>query len=190
LSRAQESQVEGTATNQNAGYYNDAQNSYAAAQGDVEDYKDQLAKYKASNPYVQGGQFQTTTNQMLADTADAGARAAGERLQSQALRTGQNSAGSVAATEQMEQQGTRTLSADEARANQERIVAGAGYGRNVLQATQAPAEMESRLAGQQAEAAGGVLNTAQKAGETPSWWDQFGDEAAKGFGQMVFGPKG
>ena len=185
MSRAQETQTEDTASSQNKGYFNNAQNSYANAQNDVGDYQDQLAKYASSNPYVQGGQFQTSQNQVLANTADAGARAAGERLQGQALRTGQNSAGDVAATEQMEQQGTRDLSSEEAKANQQRIGAGAAYNKGILSATAVPAQMETSLSGQQAGAAGGALNTQQKAAETPSWWDQFGDAAASGLGKMV-----
>lgn len=190
MSRGQEGETFATAKGQNAGYYSNAQNSYTNAQADVGDFSDQLASYKASNPYVNGGAFQTATNQQLANTADASARSAGSRLQSQAERTGQNTAGSVAATEQMQQQNTRDLSSEEAAETQKRIGAGAGYNENVLNATAKPEEMEAGLAGQQLGAAGGALGTQQKAGETPSWTDEFGNSLATNLGKaLVFGNK-
>ena len=182
MSRANEQAAGDQAKTQNSGYFSNAQNSYAKAQNDVGDFQDQLAKYKASNPYVQGGEFQKTTNQVLANTADAGARAAGERLQGEDLRTGQNSAGAVAATEEMQRQGTRDLSADEAKANQERITGEAGYNQNVLNATAKPAEMESTLATGQSGAGGTALGDEVKAYDQPGFWDEFGGQLAKSMG--------
>ena len=152
---------------ESTGYYNDAQNSYVNAQNKEKDYESQLADYKAANPYKQGGQFQTATNQVMAGTADAGARAAGEALQSQALRTGQNTAGGVAATEHMQQQGTRDLSGEEARATQERIGAGANYDKSVLGATEFPAQFASEMAARMA----GAGNTALKTQEDAAAWN-------------------
>ena len=182
MSRGAEAATGATAGKQNAGYYAGSQNSYSQAQNDVGDYQDQLAKYAASNPYVEGGQFQKTTNQVLANTSDAGARAAGDALQAQSLRTGQNSAGAVAATERMQQQGTRDLSAEEAKANQERIGAGAEFNKGVLGATAVPAQLETTLAGQQGQLAEGALGTAQKANAQPGFWDEFGQAFAKNAG--------
>jgi hypothetical protein len=185
LSRAQESQAYNTAATEGGGYYNSAQNSYKAATGDISDYQDQLAKYKASNPYVQGGQFQTETNKVISNTNDAAARAAGESLQGQALRTGQNSAGAVAATEKMEQRGARDTSAQEAEAAQKQAGLNAQYNQGVLGATAKPAEMETTLAGQQARAGNVALETQQKAGEQPNWWDEFGEQSAASFGKSL-----
>lgn len=190
MSRSQEGAVVGEAKNQNAGYYSNAQNSYTNAQADVGDFSDQLAQYKASNPYVNGGAFQTATNQQLANTADASARSAGATLQGQAERTGQNTAGSVAATEQMQEQNTRDLSSEEAAQTQKRIGAGAQYNEGVLSATAKPEEMEAQLSGQQAGVGEGTLNTQQKAGETPSWLDEFGNGVASGLGKALTTPKG
>ena len=162
MGRAAVERTDKTSADQNAGYYNDAQNSYAQAQNAEGDYESQLSKYAASNPYGQGGQFQTTTNQIVANTADAKARAAGNMLQGQALRTGGNSAGGVAATEAMTQQGTRDISGEEAQANQERIGAGAGYNKNVLQATEFPAEFASQMAKNMAGEGNDALGTMAK----------------------------
>ena len=196
MSRGQEGAVVGTSKAQNSTYFNNAQNSYNNAQSDVgdfqkqlSDYKGQVANFSAKNPYVQGGEFQTATNQQTANTADAAARAAGQRLQGQALRTGNNSAGAIAATEEMERQGTRDLSADQARATQQRIQGEAGYNKEalganqgVLEATAQPVQMEANLSGQQGNLAGGALSTEQKAGETPSWFDEFGNAFAQSYG--------
>lgn len=184
MSRSQETQAFNTGQAQNQGYYSNSQNSYSQAQTDVGDYENQLAAYKAGNPYVQGGQFQTATNQQLANTNDAAARSAGAALQGQALRTGQNTAGSIAATENMQQQNTRNLGAEEADATQQRIAGQAGYNQNVLNATAVPEQMEASLSGQQANAAGGALGTEQKAGETPSWMDELGAGLAGSVGQL------
>lgn len=172
MSRGQAQRADSATTKQNAGYYNEAQNSYTKAQNAESDYASQLGKYAASNPYGEGGQFQKTTNQVLANTSDAGSRAAGEELQSQALRTGQNTAGGVAATEKMEQQGTRDLSGQEAQANAERIGAGANYNKGVLQATEFPAEFASQMTKNMTDASNSALGEMNKAAE---WTDPAAD---------------
>jgi hypothetical protein len=189
LSRPQEGEAFATAKGQNAGYYSNAQNSYTAANADVSDFSDQLAQYKSSNPYVNGGAFQTATNQQLSNTADAAARSAGSRLQGQTERTGGNTAGAVAATEQMQDQNTRDLSSEEAAETQKRIGAGAQYNEGVLNATAKPEEMQASLTGQQLGAAGSALGTEAKAGETPGWEDEFGNAFATSLGK-TFGSGG
>ena len=193
MSRAQEGAVIDTAKGQNKTYFNNAQNSYSAANADIGDYQRELADYKgqvsafsAKNPYTQGGEFQRSTNQIVANTSDANARAAGQTLQGQALRTGQNSAGAIGATEAMERQGTRDVAGEEAGANQQRIGAEAGYnkealdaGKGVVGATEVPAQLETTLAGQQGNLGEGALGIQENAAKTPSWMDQFGDQAAK-----------
>lgn len=181
MSRDQQTATYKTAKGQNAGYYDNAQNSYTQAQQDVGNYEDQLSKYASSNPYVAGGQYQVEGNKAVANTADAAARAAGEALQGQALRTGNNSAGSIAATEKMQQENTRDLSAEEAKMNQDRIGKGADYGHSVLAASSLPAEMETTLSGQQGQLAAGALGTQENAAKQPSWMDEFGSA----FGQSL-----
>ncbi len=167
MSRGQIEAITATGRNQNQGYYNEAQNSYTQAQNAEQDYEKQLSQYKAQNPYGEGGQFQKTTNQVLANTSDAGARAAGESLQGEAERTGQNTAGAVSATEKMQQQGTRDLASEEAKANQERIEGGAAYNKGVLGATEFPAQFASEMAGRMA----GAGNTALDIGEKAAAWN-------------------
>ena len=179
MGRAAVERTDKTSADENAGYYNEAQNSYTQAQNAEGDYQSQLAKYAASNPYGEGGQFQKTTNQIVANTADARARAAGNALQSQALRTGGNSAGGVAATEAMTQQGTRDISGEEAQANQERIGAGAGYNKNVLQATEFPAQFASQMAKNMGGEANSSLDVmARSAGITDPAADDWNKAAA------------
>jgi len=168
MGRAAAQRADAASAVQNQGYYQEAQNSYTQAQNDIGDYKDQLSKYAASNPFGEGGQYQKTTNQVLANTADAGARSAGEALQSQAERTGQNTAGAVAATEKMQQQGTRDLSAEEAKANQERISGQAGYNKSVLGATEYPAQFAEGMTGAMSGAANSALGSMVKAAD---WTD-------------------
>jgi len=185
MSRSEENKIANTGTNAESTYYNNSQNSYANAQNDVNDYENQLANYKSSNPFSQGGQYQVQGNKVIANTADAAARAAGAKLQGQAERTGQNTAGDVAATESMTQQATRDISGDEASLNENRISQNAGYGKSVLAATEAPATMEASLAGQQGSDATGMLGVAEKAGEQPNWADEFGENMAQSFGQAT-----
>lgn len=182
MSRGQETTAFNTADTQNAGYYNGAQNSYANAQTDAGDYEKQLSSYSSQNPYNPGGAFQTATNQQLTNTSDAMARSVGNQLQEQALRTGQNTSGAVAATEQMEQANERQLSGQEASATQTRIGDQAGYNKSVLQASEVPEQMEAGLASSQAGAGNSALGTEVNAGKTPSWMDEFGDAFAQQLG--------
>lgn len=183
MSRDQQTATYKTAKGQNEGYYGNAQNSYTQAQTDVGDFQKQLAEYGAKNPYKQGGEFQTRENQVLANTSDAAARSAGNVIQSQALRTGQNSAGAIAATEAMQQQNTRDLSAEQAAEEGKRIGAQADYNKGTLEASAEPARMETTLAGQQGQLGEGTLNTQEKAAEQPSWLDQFGGAFGQSFGK-------
>lgn len=182
MTRQQETTATNTAATQNAGYYTNAQNSYTQAQTDAGNYENQLGTYAASNPFGAGGQFQTTTNQQLTNTADASARALGTTLQSQAERTGQNTSGGVAAAEQAQEANERTLSGQEAQATQSRLTAGAAYGKSVLDATAVPVGQQTQLSGQQAGDANAAGGNQGKDAETPSWMDEFGNQVAKTLG--------
>lgn len=197
MSRGQENQVVNTAQDQNKEYAQNAQTAFQGAegavsneQGDINNYEGQLGKFAAANPYTEGGAFQTDQNKVLANTSDAAARAAGQAVQGAAVRTGQNAGGAIAATEAMQQQNTRDLSAEEAKANAERLGAGAQYGSEVLKASSVPATLENALADTQArltstEAGAGneSLSTQEKAAQTPSFWDQFGSSFASAAGK-------
>lgn len=188
IGRGAEDTANSTAASQGSGYYNDAQNSYTQAQTDEGNFEKQLGQYgtdvatvAGSNPYGQGGQAQTVTNQQLSNAAGAGAKAAGQTLQAQALRTGQNSNADIAATEQMQEQNTRDLGASEAAATQNRIGSEAGYNQQtlanqqgLLQATGQPVAAETALSGQQAGAANSALGQQVQAGATPSFEDMLG----------------
>jgi hypothetical protein len=168
MSRGQENQVFNTSQQQNQQANQNAQTSYNNAQGDVANYQSQLANFAAANPYGEGGAYQTSENKIAANTSDAAAQAAGQAMQSEAVRTGQNSAGAIAATEAGSQANERNLSAQESGANASRITAGANYGQQVLNATAVPETMEAGLASGQNSAANAELGEEQKAGMTPS----------------------
>jgi hypothetical protein len=175
MSRGQENQVFNTATAQNATAAQNAQNSYNSAQTDIGNYQNQLSQYAAANPYGAGGALQTAQNQATANTADAASQAAGQQLQSQAVRTGQNAAGGIAASQATQQQNTRDLMAEQAKNNASRISQGADYGKSVLSASEVPATLEAGLTGQQLTAQNSAESDAQKAAETPSFGDELGN---------------
>jgi hypothetical protein len=192
MSRGQEGQIFDTSTQQNATAANNAQTSYNQAQTGVQDYENQLSQFAAANPYTQGGQFQTSQNQVLANTADAASQAAGQTLQGAAVRSGGNPASAIAATEAMQQQNTRNLGSEEASQNASRIANQAGYNEKTLQASSLPASLETALTGQQLGEENNSLNTGQKAGETPSFLEslmngalQAGGQFAAGYGKSV-----
>lgn len=192
MSRGQENQVVNESQQQNANAVNNAQKSYTAAQGDIGSYQTQLGEYAAANPYTQGGQFQTEQNKVLSNTADAAGEAAGQAMQSQAVRTGQNAGGAIAGTEATAQANERALAAQEATAEQQRIGSQAGYNQNVLQATAKPVQMETGLTGQQLNAQTAALSTQEKAAQQPSIGDQLlsgtlaaGQSFARGLGSKV-----
>lgn len=189
LGRGAEDTANSSAASQSTGYYNNSQNSYSNAQTDEGNFETQLGNYGSNvaqvagaNPYGQGGQAQTVTNQQLSNTSGAGAKAAGQTLQAQALRTGQNSNADVAATEQMQEQNTRDLGASEAAATQSRIGSQAGYNQQtlanqqgLLQDTAQPVSAETSLSGQQGNLNQSALGNQIKAGETPSFEDELGN---------------
>lgn len=187
MSRSQENQTFNTEANDQKGYNANEQTSYDTAQSDVGDYQDQLSKVAASNPYTAGGEMQTTENQQLANTSDANAQATGQMLQSQAVRTGTNAAGSIAATQAAQQENARNLSSTEAGADQSRIGNEASYNQAVLGASAVPENMEASLASQQGNLAIGAGNTAQAAAQTPSFTDELGNEGLAVTGSLLGG---
>ncbi len=189
MTRGQESDVNTTAADQNSKFNQNAQQSYTDAQGDVSNYQQQLAQFAAANPYGQGGALQTAQNQVTANTADAASQAAGEALQSAAVRTGQNASGAIGATTAVDEANTRNLMQTQAGNDASRINAGAQYGKDVLSASSLPATLEAGLSSQQAGAGNTALETQQKAAETPSVGEelfggllQAGSACAGGFG--------
>ena len=175
MSRSQQNTTFNTSQSENQGYNANANSSYNAAQADEGNYESELGKYSSENPYGEGGEYQTATNQQLSNTADAQAQAAGQAIQSAAVRTGSNPAGAIAATEAMNEQNTRNLSSAEASATQQRIGDEAGYNQNILNASQQPASFEAELSGQQGQLAQGALGTQEQAAQTPSFMDELGN---------------
>ena len=184
MSRGQQNQVFNQTSGESAGAFGDSENSLKLAQGDVGSYQDQLSKYAQANPYGVGGQFQNAQNQVLANTADASAQAAGAKLQEQAERTGSNPAGAIGATEAMQQGNDRALAGQEAAANTERIGAGAQYGKSVLQGYEAVPGMEEGIAKGYSGLYGTALGEEESAAKQPSFGDELGNDLISGASQI------
>lgn len=187
MSRGQQSDVISTAKSQNATDFGNAQTALANTQTDIGDYKDQLAKFVSGNPYTKGGEFDSTINTGLANASDAGSNSLKGALQSQSLRTGQNSAAGLATAQSGAQQNTRDLSAALAGAQQARIGSEAGYNQQALGATTTPITAESSLYGTAGGQAGGALNTQAGAASTPGFWDTLGDSFGSQLGKTLAG---
>lgn len=186
MSRGQQQSVIDTASSQNKTDFGNAQSSLGSANTDISDYQNQLAKFVSGNPYSAGGEYDKTINTGLANTSDAGSNSLKGALQSQALRTGQNSAADAATAASGAQQNTRDLSSALASAQQGRINSETGYNTTALGASSTPAQLQSSLYGTSAGAAGGALNTQAGASTTPGFWDQVGGQFAKNLGNAPF----
>ncbi len=174
MSRSQQNQTFNTAQGENQTYNTNAQQAFDKAQQGVTGYGSQLAKFASSNPYVQGGQYQTVQNQELADTANAGANATKQAIEGASVRTGANLGGAVAGAQEVAQQNQRTMGTQEAQANAQRIASEAGYNQTSLGGYQTEQQMQDQLAAQQAGAAQNALGTQEQAANTPSFTDMLG----------------
>lgn len=174
MSRAQQGQVFSTAGGQQTTYNNMADTSFGKAEGDIADYASAVNQFKANDPYVASGEAQTAENQQLADTAAGGAQAAGQAIQSAAVRTGQNPAGAIAATEKIAQENQRTLGGQEAAATDKRLGEEATYNEAALQGKAQAEGMQNTVAEEEQKAAQGNLGTEEQAAQTPSFMDELG----------------
>jgi len=178
MSRAQQSTVIGEAQNQNATNFGNAQSAFGQAQNAEGNYQNQLAKVVSGNPYTQGGEYSQTINTGLANASDAGSNSLKGALQSQALRTGQNSAADAATAASAANTNTRNLSSSLASADQQRINSEAGYNAQALSASAQPVSAESSLYGSAGGQAGQALSTQSGASATPGFWDELGNSIA------------
>lgn len=187
MSRGQSTQTFNTATANSNQDQSNAQSSYGATQGDINDYKDQLAKFTSSNPYTKGGEYDQTINTGLANTSQAGANSLAGNLQSQALRTGQNSGADAATAAQYARQNQTQLSADQATAQQGRISNEAGYNQQALTDATEPISAQSNLYSTSLGGGNTALNTAAGAAQTPSFFDTLGSSFAGALGKTLGG---
>ncbi len=187
MSRGQSSSVESTASKNSATDQSNAQSSYGATQSDIADYRKQLGDFMSSNPYTKGGEYDQTINTGLANMSDAGSNSLRGALQSQALRTGQNSAADAATAAEYARQNQRQLSGDEATAEQNRIAGDTAYKQTGLQAATEPISAEGQLYGTSSGAANSALGTAAQAAQTPSFWDTLGSSFAGALGKTAGG---
>ena len=190
MSRGQESSVVNTASSQNATNFGNAQSAYGNTQSDIGNYQNQLNKFVSGNPYTAGGEYSSTINPQLANASDAGANSLAGSLQSQAKRTGMNSAANAATAASGAQADTRDLSSALASSNQNRISSEAGYNQPALGATSTPISAESGLYGAAGGQASSALGTQQSASTQPGFWDTLGNSFAGALGQAKGGSGG
>jgi hypothetical protein len=182
MSRGQSTQAFNTASSQNATNFGNAQSAEGTAQNDIDDYQNQLASFVSGNPYTAGGEYDQTINAGLANTSNAASNSLQGSLQSQALRTGQNSAADAATAATAAETNEQNLSAQQAAAQQQRISDEAGYNQEALSASAEPAQMESSLYGTAGSQGNQELGTEEGAAQTPSFWDTLGGTFAGGLG--------
>jgi len=192
MSRAQQGQILDTATATNKTDTERSQTALDTAQQDINTYGGAVNKFAAANPYVEGGQAETATNQMAADTAAGMAQSAGQGIQSAAVRTGQNAGGAIAATEEMQQANERALVGQEAKATEDRLASGSTYQDAVMADRARQQGMQEQLGAEQGTLAQGALNTGEEAAKTPSFMDELGQglisagtSFAGGFGKAL-----
>jgi len=185
MSRGQQGQVFNTAMGENKNYNALANTSFNAAQQDITGFGNELNAFKANNPYVQGGQVETAQNQELADTAAGFAENAGQMLQANAVRSGQNAGGAIAATERMQHENQRALADEEARATAQRVGSGVGYNEAVLGGREKMEGMQNQIAEEEGKLAEGALSPAEEAAKTKSFAEEFGDPFANAFGKAA-----
>lgn len=190
MSRGQESSVISSASDQNKTNFGNAQSAFTGTQNDIGDYKNQLAKFVSANPYTKGSEYDQTINTGLANASDAGSNSLKGALQSQTLRTGQNSAANAATAAEGARQNTRDLSSALAGAQQQRIQSEAGYNQQALGATAEPINAESGLYGTATGGANSALSTQAGAAKTPGFWDTLGDTFAVDAANLATGGKG
>lgn len=180
MSRAQQGQVFQTASGESATNEANAQKSETQEQSDINNQQSQLAKFAANNPYVQGGQAQTLSNQQLSNTADATANAAKAENQQLSQRTGQNAATGVAAGEAEAQDAQRNLSNSESQATGSRLANESAYNQQAQSDAGAISQEQENLAGLQGGQAQGELGTTETAAQTPSFLDELGSGLIQG----------
>jgi hypothetical protein len=192
MSRSQQGQVYNTTQANAATDTTNSAASQAQAQADIGANQAALSKFQSSNPYQAGGEFQTTQNQQLADTAAGVADSTKQAVEGASVRTGANVGGAVAGAEEAAQQAQRTLGGQEANANQTRIGDEAGYNETALSAGNTIEGQQDTLAQQQAQQAQGETGTEEQAANTPSFSDMLGQglisagtSFAGGFGGAV-----
>jgi hypothetical protein len=185
MSRGQSTQAFNTGSNENATNFGNAQSAFGSTEDAIGNYNNQLANFVSGNPYTKGGEYDQNINSGLANVSDAGSNSLQGALQSQALRTGQNSAADAATAASNAQQNTRNLASSQANAQQQRISDEAGYNQTGLGASAVPIQANQALYGASSNAADSDLSDETHAAQTPSFWDEVGNSVAGNLGKAA-----
>lgn len=187
MSRAQQSALIDTAKADTAADQTAATTARTAESADIGNYQAQLSKFAASNPYTQGGEYDTSEDKKLSGVADAGSAAIANQENLIAKRTGQNAAAPEAIAAEAARANQRDLSAEEGQTTQTRIADEAGYNQQVQSDTAVPAELEQGIYNTSLGGADATLNTQAGASSTPGFWDTLGDSFASALGKTAGG---
>ena len=185
MSRGQSTQAFNTGSNENATNFGNAQSAFGSTEDAIGNYNNQLANFVSGNPYTKGGEYDQTINTGLANVSAAGSNSLQGALQSQARRTGQNSAADAATAAAGAEQNTRDLSGDLADAQQKRIASEVGYNQTALGASAVPIQANQALYGTSSNAAASELGDETHASQTPSFWDEVSDNVAGGLSKAI-----
>lgn len=187
MSRSQQQTIMNTSLANSGSDQTAATQARTAEQADIGNYEGQLAKYASENPFLQGGEYDKATGQKLSGVADAGSVALNDALQRQAQRTGANASSSIAAAKQGARENTRDLMTGEADATQKRVAGEADYNRNVLGASEVPAQLDAGMYSTSLGGANNALGIGGDAAKTPGFWDTLGTSFASALGKTAGG---
>lgn len=187
MSRSQQSQVLSTATANSGADQTAATTAQKAETGAVSDYEAQLAKYAASNPFAEGGAYESAQDKSLSGVADAGSGAIANQEATIAKRTGENAGAPAAIAAETARANQRDLSVAEGTANQNRTAADADFGKGVVQAGEVPIQADQGMYSTSLGGANQALGTAGSAASTPGFWDTLGNSFASALGKTAGG---
>jgi hypothetical protein len=178
MSRGQATQAFNTSSDQDATDFGNAESAFGSTKDAIGNYNNELAKFVSGNPYTKGGEYDQTINTSLANVSDAGSNSLAGALQSEARRTGQNSAADAATAATGANQNTRDLAGDLASAQEKRIGSEASYNQDALQGTSVPIQANESLYSTSNQAAEGALGNETQNAKVPGFWDEVGQGVA------------
>lgn len=190
MSRAQQSDVLSQATDASKSDQTAADTARTAETADIGNYKAQLSKFAASNPYTQGGEYDTAEDKKLSSVADAGSAAIANQEGLIAKRSGMNAAAPAAIAAEAARANQRDLSAEEGQTTQTRIADKAGYDQQVQGDEAIPAQLEQGLYSTSLGGGNQALGTEGSVAATPGFFDTLGDSFAAALGKTAGGGNG
>lgn len=148
-----------------------AQQELGSANADISNYKTNLSKFMAANPYTAGGAYDQAQKIIGTSSAQAGNQSLKDALARSSMRSGENTANYAATAAEAGRQSQRDLTDFMAKQTADRINKDVGVQQFGVTASGLPADLESRLYGTAIGGAGSQLSTAANAAKTPGFMD-------------------